>query len=141
MATTKQQTFPDFTKVFADFKVPAVDFTGLFTIQRRNVEALSAANQAVAESVQALSRRQAELVQEQVEEILQTAKEVLSSNSPEAGVAKQADFAKKLMSTSFNNFREVAEMASKSNAEVLDVLSERAMKSIEEINDVVKKAA
>ena len=63
-------SFPDFSKVFAEFRAPALDFTSFFNIQRRNVEAFSAAHQVMAESFQALSRRQAELFQEQVETVL-----------------------------------------------------------------------
>src|SRR5690606_11260562 len=97
MATTTSsatnKNYSEFFKAFSDFSVPGVDFNHLFSLQRRNLEALSAANQVVAESVQAISRRQAELLQSQVERFLQTAREVLSSGSPEAGASRQADLA------------------------------------------------
>jgi len=140
MATNKQ-AYPDFSKVFEDFKVPSMDFSNVFEMQRRNIEALSAANQAMAESFQTISRRQAELMQEQVEDMLKTSKDVASANSPEAGVAKQAEFTKKWLTQSLNNFREIAEMANKSNAEIMDVLSDRTVKSMDEMNSAAKKAA
>lgn len=133
--------FGDFTKLFSEFKMPNLDMTNIFQVQRRNIEAFSAANQVLAESLQALSRRQTELLQEQIEVFLKTAKDVLSAGTPEAGVAKQADYTKKVVTHSLNSFRELTEMASKSNVEVLDVLSERVVKSFEEIGDAVKKAA
>jgi phasin family protein len=141
--TTKNAANPfgDFTKLFSEYRLPVVDMSNFFNIQRRNIEAFSAASQVFAESVQALSRRQAELVQDHVEQLLKTTKDVLSAGSPEAGAAKQADYAKSLMANSFNSFRELAEMASKSNVEVMDVLSNRAVKNIEELGEAVKKAA
>ncbi|MBI1276259.1 phasin family protein [bacterium] len=145
MATNKTANnfgnFPDYSKMFAEFRLPSVDFTSFFNIQRRNMEAFSAAHQVLAESFQALSRRQAELMQEQLEGVLKNAKDVLGAGSPEAGAAKQADYAKHWMANSFNNFRELAEMASKSNVEVLDVISNRVVKNIEEFGEAVKKAA
>lgn len=139
MAANK--SYQDFSKMFAEFKMPAVDMTGYLAVQRRNAEAFSAASQVVAESLQALSRRQVEIMQEGVEAWLKTTKDILSAGSAEAGVAKQADYAKNVVAQSLNGFRELTEMASKSNVEVLDVLSDRVVKSFEEFGAVVKKAA
>lgn len=133
--------YADFWKSFADYRLPGIDLTGLFTIQRRNMEAFSAANQVMAESVQALSRRQAELLQSQVEEFLATSREILTSGSPEKGAAKQADFSKKLFEAQLSSVRELAEMASKSNVEALDIINKRVVKSMEDINGLLKKAA
>lgn len=141
MATATKNPYADYTKVFSDLKMPQLDMSGFFQVQRRNIEAFSAANQVLAESLQALSRRQAEIMQEQVEFALKAMKEVMSSGTPEAGVSKQTDYAKSVVSQSLNGFRELTEMASKSNVEVLDVLSERVVKSFEEFGDAVKKAA
>lgn len=141
MVSATKNPYADYTKAFSDLKLPQLDLSGFFQVQRRNVEAFSAANQVLAESLQALSRRQAEIMQEQVEFALRTMKEVLSAGTPEAGVSKQTDYAKNIVAQSINGFRELTEMASKSNVEVIDVLSERVVKSFEEFGDAVKKAA
>ena len=137
--TTKQAN--DFFKAWGDFKVPAFDFNGAFAIQRRNIEAFSAASQLISEGFQAVSRRQAELAQAGVEDFLATTKEVISSSSPEAGAAKQADFAKKSIQSTLDNVRELTEMFSKPQAEAMDILSKRAAEGMEEWSKAAKKKA
>ncbi len=141
MTTSKTKNYADFMKSFSDFTVPAMDFNSFFALQRRNIEAFSAANQVVSEGVQAISRRQAEIMQAQIEDMLKTAREVLSSGSPEASATKQADYAKALLEQSMVYAREIAEMASKSNVEALDIINKRVVDSLEDFNGLVKKAA
>ena len=133
-AATKNAGYPDFTKMFSDMKMPQMDFNALFSIQRRNFEAASAASQMLTEGVRAVSRRQAEILQSGTEELLQTAREIWTSTSPEANASKQSDLAKGLMENSMSNVRELTEMATKSSAEAVDVLNKRFMENFEELN-------
>lgn len=135
-----QNPFADMMKTFSEFKaptmgaMPTVDVNQMMASSRRNVEALSAAGQAMSESMQAITRRQAELLRAQVEKSLKTAKEQLVNNaSPEINTTKQVEFAKTMFESSLNNVREVCELVSKSNLEVFDKLNRRASESIEEL--------
>ena len=133
---TTQNPFADLFKNFQDFKAPSVaafDFNQLVSVGRRNAEAVSAASQAVAESAQAISRRQAELARGHVEKVLKTTKEMLVNGSPEINTTKQVEFAKTLFESSLNNLREVGELATKSMFEAFDICNRRASESIEEI--------
>jgi len=110
-----------------------VDVNQMMASSRRNVEALSAAGQAMSESMQAITRRQAELLRAEVEKSLKTAKEQLVNGSPEINTTKQVEFAKTMFESSLNNVREVCELVGKSNLEVFDKLNRRASESIEEM--------
>jgi len=123
-AMSKQQNPSDFFKAWTDFKVPAFDVSSFSAAQRRNMEVLSAANQVITESVQTISRRQAEVMRANVENVLKASKEIWTNKSPELNTAKQA--------------REVSELASKSSMEAFDLISKRAAESFSEIS---KKAA
>ena len=145
---TTQNPFADLFKNFQNFKTPSVaafDFNQFATVGRRNAEAVSAASQAVAESAQAITRRQAELARGHVETVLKTTKEMLVNGSPEINTTKQVEFAKTLFESSLNNLREVSELVAKSSFEVFDVLNRRASETIEEFSNVKtaskKKAA
>jgi protein involved in polysaccharide export with SLBB domain len=87
----------DMMKKFSEFKaptmasMPSMDVTQLMNVGRRNAEAFSAAGQALAESSQAITRRQAELVRAQVAKSLKTAKEQLVNGSPEINTTKQVE--------------------------------------------------
>ena len=127
----------DIFKMFGDFKSPAqvFDFNQFFTIQRRNLEAVTAANQIVAEGIQAVTRRQAELTRTNVEQVVKAGREAISAGSPEASAAKQAEVAKNMFEKSFNNVREVFEMLTKSNLEAFDLLNKRMAEAMEETGD------
>ena len=125
--------FQDYTKMFAEFKAPGVNVNHLFSIQRRNIEALTSANQLIAEGVQAASRRQAELARSNVETVLKTAKEMMVNGSPEINTSKQAELAKQMFESALSNLREVSELMTRSSFEAFDLLNKRAAQSVEEL--------
>lgn len=129
-----QNNFAEAFKVFTDFKAPVYDFNQLFSIGRRNLEAFSAANQAIAEGAQAVARRQAEVSRNNTEEAIQLFRDIYSSKNPEASAAKQAEFVKQSFETTLANLREMFEMASKSNVEASEVLSKRISDAMAEFN-------
>lgn len=141
------QPFNEFFKAFGDFKMPtdfkmpSVDFNDLFTSQRRNIEAISSASQAMTEGAQAISRRHAEVVRSNVEQCLKASKELMTSGSPEASAAKQADFARDMFENMLSNLREVSEMATKSCFEAFDVINRRVAESMEEVGKAATQAA
>ena len=57
----------DVTKLMGEFKVPGVDLDKMADAQRKNVEALTSANQLAAEGFQAVARRQAEILRQTLE--------------------------------------------------------------------------
>lgn len=155
MANQNQNPFADLFKNdlfknFTQFQVPAnssFDMTQLMNAGRRNAEAVSAAGQAIADSAQTISRRQAELARAHVEKMLKTTKDMLVNGSPEINTTKQVEFAKTLFESSLNNMREVGELVTKSGFEVFDVLNRRASQTLDEMSGVAtattskKKAA
>lgn len=127
-------------KIFGDFKTPAFDFNSLFEVQRRNLEAFTAANQVVAEGAQAIAKRQAEVLRTNVDSVISASKEMVSGKgAPEINVEKQAGLAKDLFENSLANAREVSEMVSKSSFEAFDLLNKRAAESFEELGKVAEK--
>jgi len=122
------------TNAFADLFKNTLDFNQLFSTQRRNIEALSAANQVVVEGAQAISRRQAEVIRSNVEDVLKASKDLLTSGTPETNLTKQADFAKTIFESTLSNLREITEMVTKSGFEAFDVLNKRAAETLEEIS-------
>lgn len=137
---TNKNPFADYMKMFGDFKSPSVDMNQFFSISRRNAEAFSTAGSVMAESVQTVSRHQAESVRDNVEQVLKASKSMMVSGSPEINTSKQAELAKMLFEASMRNFRETSEIITKSMFEASDVLNKRASESIEEMNALAKVA-
>ena len=159
-AFTAQNPFADMMKNMSQFQMPQMpqmptmtmpsmpqmpsmpnfDMGQVMNVGRRNAEAYSAASQAMAESAQAISRRQAELARAQVEKFLKTTKDMLVNGSPEINTTKQVEFAKTMFESSLNNMREVGELVTKSGFEVFDVLNRRASESLEEMTNTAQTA-
>jgi phasin family protein len=126
---------------FADMFKNNFDFNQLFSTQRRSIEAFSAANQVVMENAQAISRRQAEIARENVEQSLKASKDLMSGGTPEVSLAKNADLAKSFYENALGNLREVSEMATKSCFEAFDILNKRAAEVMDEISSASGAAA
>ncbi|RJF84997.1 phasin family protein [Azospirillum cavernae] len=143
MATKTNNPFLEFdpSKFMGDFKLPGVDVEAILSSQRKNIEALTAANQLAAEGFQAVLRRQAEIVRSSVEEASSFVNDVLSASTPEAKAAKQAELVKAAFEKALANARELAELVTKSNTEAADVLSKRVSESLEELKSAVAKVA
>lgn len=132
----KSAAYPDFSKVWSEFKAPTPDVSGWLSMQRRTMETLSAVNQVVVESTRALSRRQAEMVQVGIHDALATARDVWTSKSPEANASKHTELTKSLVENAVANLRELSDMTAKSNSETADLLSRRFVEGIEEFGKI-----
>ncbi|MFO1243196.1 MAG: phasin family protein [Rickettsiales bacterium] len=131
----------DMFKAFGEFKAPSIDMSGWLATGRKNAEAFSAVNQMMLEGMQAVTRRQTEIMQENVEEFLKTTKDLLTNNSPEMNTQKQAAFTRSAYENSVSSAREISEMISKSCMDAFDLINKRASQSMEEITRLSKKAA
>jgi len=143
MATT---TFSDWTKMFGDFKSPAVDVNQLIAQFRRDAEALTGAVQILNESTQKNLRDLANLARSNAEHVLKASKDIMNHSSPENAASKHADFTKSYIEYNVNGVREIFETSSKATQEAFDVLSKRAAEKVKDFSDVAaphakKKAA
>src|SRR5438067_10343442 len=84
----------DMTKMFSDFRFRPFDVEAVWAAQRRNIEALSQANQLAVEGVQALAQRQFELTREAFEGFSTLLRDLAQPASTEARIAKNTDYAK-----------------------------------------------
>jgi phasin family protein len=137
------QNFPffdtDLTKIFSEFRIPGFDVQSLLATQRRNIEAVTAANQLAVEGVQAVLRRQAEIVRQMVEESAAAVTGLTAAGAPEEKVAQQMELVKKTFEKALANLRELTEMVAKSNSEAADVLTKRVGESLTELKTAVQR--
>lgn len=123
----------DMTKIFADFRVRPFDVEAIWAAQRRNVEALSQANQAAVAGVQALAKRQIELTREAFEGFAALMHDLAQPASAETRVAKNTDFAKQVLESGVKNGSEIASIAAKAGSQAADILHKRTTESLDEI--------
>ncbi|MFM0493347.1 TIGR01841 family phasin [Paraburkholderia caledonica] len=122
----------DFSKMLESFKLPGVDMTSLLEARRKDVEALAEANTLAYEGMQALVRKQTEMLNASAREI-QAAAGRMSGENPMESMAQRRDFVQQALKTAFENMRELAEMAQKSQTEALAAISKRAEQTMREL--------
>ncbi|AWK87095.1 phasin family protein [Azospirillum thermophilum] len=139
MATSNGNPFLDFdiTKIIGDFKMPGVDVEALIASQRRNIEAVTAANQLAFEGLQAAARRQAEILRSSLEEASGYVNQVVAAGTPEEKAARQTELVKAAFEKAIANAREVSELLAKSNTEAAEILSKRVSESLDELKSAI----
>jgi phasin family protein len=122
----------EFGKMFTNGKMPMVDVDAVTVAQRKNIEAVQAANQVAIEGFQAVARRQAEIVREASEEMQKLFKD-LSVASAEERLAKQAEAVKALYEAAVANTNELATMVQKANTEAASLINKRVSENLDEV--------
>lgn len=131
----------DVTKMFADFRFRPFDVEAVWAAQRRNIEALSQANQLAVEGVHAFAKRQIELTQQTLEDVSTHWREMVQPSSTEDRIAKQTEFTKKMIDKGLSHGREVAALAAKAGTEASEVLQKRTAESFDEMKAFACKSA
>ena len=130
----------DVTKVLADFRFKPVDFDTLMAMGRRNIEALTQANQLAIEGVQAMTRRQIEIARQNLDEASALWRDLVQPASNEERLAKNTEFAKKTMEKSLTQSRELAALATKAGNDAAEVLYRRAREGLDELKEFARSA-
>lgn len=121
----------DVGKILGTLKVPQVDVGALLDTNRKNMDALLAAQRSVTDGYIALARRQAEIFQNTVQvaqAAIKARKDLPSGEGPPA-----ADLAKMAVNLAIANMKELAEMAAKSNSDAVRIINERVQETLSEL--------
>ena len=130
----------DMMKMLAEFRLPAMpDLEGLAQAQRRNLEALSAANKVALEGAQAVARRHMEIMQSAMSEMTDALRSMSGTESPQDRAARQAELLKSGYERAVANMREVADLIQKSNGEALGLLNRRFAEAMDEVKSMAAK--
>jgi len=131
----------DFSKLFADMKVPAMpDMEAVLAAHKRNLEALSEANRVALEGAQAVARRHMEIMQSTMTGLTETLKGMSMTDKPADRAAKQAELLKQAYENAVSNTRELGDLIQKSNTEAMQKLNHRFSEAMTEMKTLFKKA-
>ncbi|HTH96993.1 MAG TPA: phasin family protein [Stellaceae bacterium] len=129
----------DVSKILGEFKLPGVDMETIVATQRKNIDALTKANQLALEGFQTVARRQVEIIRAGIEEASTHMRDMMSAKTNEERVAKQTALAKQSVEKAIANARELAEIVAKAQNEAFDVLNKRFTEGLDEVGGLVKK--
>lgn len=131
----------DFTKIFADMKLPALPNMDAFvTANRKNMETFSAANRIALEGAQAVARRHMEIMQQSMAEMTDAMKALSSMEAPQAKAAKQAELLKTAYERAVGNMKELSELIQHANGEALALINKRFAEAMDEVKTLTQKA-
>jgi phasin family protein len=130
----------DMMRMLAEFRLPGMpDMEQLAAAQRRNIEALSAANKVALEGAQAVAKRHMEILQQSMSEMSQAMQTMAGAQDPQARATKQAEMLKTAYERAVGNMREVADLIQKSNTEALSLLNQRFTEAMDEVKAMTAK--
>lgn len=129
----------EFSNMLKQYKLPNVDMDSLVASQKKNLEALTGANRVAFEGMQAVVKRQAEILQETMNEASKAVDQLSKAGSPQDLAAKQAELAKESFERALSNMRQLAEMVAKANQEATNTINARISTSLDEIKELALK--
>ena len=128
----------DVSKIMSEFRFRPFDIDAVMAAQRRNLEALSQANQLAVDGVQAVARRQIEIAREAIDDVSALLRDFAQPASAEERIAKNTEYAKQLLEKTVSHGREITLLATKAGTEAADVLRKRASEGLDELRDFAK---
>jgi phasin family protein len=132
---------PSFNSFAKLFQVPGFDVNTVVDIQRRNVEALTAANQTIAQGLQTVVQRQGEIARQSVKQFQDLVSFKPSSTSVTETLVKQIDVTKTSYEKNVTNARELGDLVAKVGSEAADILSRRVVASLDEVKAAARPKA
>jgi phasin family protein len=121
-------------------KLPGVDVDALVASERKNVEAVTEASRATFESMKVIGKRQIEIFQETMNEATKAYDALTKAGSPPEVIAKETEIAKEAFQKGLNNMRELTEMVTQAQHELMDRINARIAESLDELKQMALKA-
>ena len=131
----------DVTRLVSEFRLPGLDTEAMLAAQRRNIEAVTRANQLAAEGMQAVMKRQTEILRQTMEEASRMMGDIAQAGGPERQAAKQAEIAKTAFEKAISNMKEIADLMARANQDTFAVINKRVAESMDEVRVLLAKAA
>ena len=135
----KSTATPNFDPTAA-FAMPNVDMDAFMAVQRRNVEALTTANQIAADGGKTFAALQSEILRRTMDGYAAVVTGMMAVSDPKTGAVKQAAFAKDSFEKSVDDVRELAAIATATQAKTLDVINKRVVEGMDEFQAIATKS-
>ena len=126
--------FSDFSRFIEQFKIPGVDLSAIVESGRKDMEALAEANKAAYQGLQALARKQGELLTEAMQKVQDAAKH--AAGMPPG--TKSAEVAREAYRKTLEHMKEMAEIVRSSNAEAMTKVADRAIEHLQDLKKMMQ---
>jgi len=124
---------------FSAYQIPNLDTPALIESQKKNVEALIAANQAAVTGTQELLRKQGEMLQQAMTDATEAATALAGSSSPQALAEKQTELVQAAFEKALANSTELSELVKNNQDEISNRVNQRVSEGLQEIKETINK--
>ena len=108
----------DFARLLESCQISGVDMKALLDTEKKNIDALIEVNRSAYDSWRELMARQAEILQD-------TMKAIAAEAGSEAVMGRRAEIAKQGLENALDNMRQLAETATESQRQTMEILRRR----------------
>ena len=130
--------FADLTNMLEQFKIPGLDMAPIVEARRKDMEALVEANKSTFESMQAMARKQTEILTQTMQALQESAKGMVGSGAAKPDLAKQAELARNAYEKALADMKDLGEMARKSQTDAMAAITQRAARSLQEMKKLTQ---
>jgi len=123
----------DVAKMLEQFKVPGIDMGAIAEARRKDIQALVEANKAAYEGMQALSRKQADMLAETMKGI-----QDVVGGAGFGDPSKQTELVRKAVEKALADMKELAELARNSQTDAMSHISQRAAEHMQELKKLMQ---
>jgi phasin family protein len=109
----------------------------LLSLYKRNLQAFSAISQLTVDCGQALSRCNADIVQQNLNGLVRAMESLSDADSSGSKVKASADIIQESWQRSTASAKQAAQILGRSNREVYEVLSQRMQETVSELQDIL----
>ncbi|MEM5431280.1 TIGR01841 family phasin [Cupriavidus oxalaticus] len=136
---TPPNPFADFTKLMEQFRVPGLDMNAVIEARRKDIEALTEANQLAYAGMQAVMQKQQEIFMQTMQQVQAAAQQYGTAGNPAEAMTRQGELVQQALQQAFENMRELAVTAQKAQAEALAIIGKRAEQNVKEAGELFQQ--
>ena len=125
----------DIREILERLKLPGLDVPKLLESSRKDVEALIKVNENAYRGIEALTRRQGEVLAQAMEEWRESAKDLVTGKTAAQNAARGIEQARSAFEKALGHMREMAEIVIESHEQTVAVLNRRAKESYDELKN------
>jgi phasin family protein len=117
------------------------DMAALLAAQRRNMEAITAANRVVLEAAQSVAQQNVKVWQRAIDGVSGRLQTMANPEGPRDRAMRQTETAIKAYEDALSNMREIGAIIQQANGEAMDVLTRRFTEAADEVKSLARHAA
>jgi phasin family protein len=135
---TETNPLAEMTRMMQEFKVPGLDMAPIIESRRKDMTALVEASEAAQVAMQALVRKQAEIVTEAIQGIQESAKALVAGGANAPNPTRQAALVSDAYQKALADMKDLAEMARKSQVDAMAIITKRGTDSLAETKKLMQ---